>query len=98
MIKRITEDKITITLKRANGLVETLDISAKFKGTDKIGFEYRILPQIISANAKNGTTVLSWTFEAGKVESIISDADKKTMASDAEYADHRRKVLGALNA
>ena len=55
--------KITLTLKRSNGIVETIDITNKIGSCEKSGFENRILPKIIEQNKKVGTEVISWTFD-----------------------------------
>lgn len=99
METRTTKDqKTTVTVKRANGSIETLDITAKIGSCSREGFESRILPMIVAANKKAGTEVTAWTHEDAQTEIIWSDAELKAQAEEKEYLASRAKVLNALNA
>ena len=96
--RTIKTQKTTVTVKRANGSIETLDITAKIGSCSREGFEARILPMIVAANKKVGTEVTAWTHEDAKTEIIWSDAEIKAQSEEKEYLANRAKVLNALNA
>lgn len=96
-IRTIKAEKTTVTVKRANGTVETLDITAKIGSCSREGFEARILPMIVAANKKVGTEVTAWTHEDAQTEVIRSDAEIKAAKEEKEYLAGRAKVLNALN-
>ncbi|NCB47623.1 hypothetical protein EOM81_11475 [bacterium] len=95
--RTIKAQKTTVTVKRANGSVETLDITAKVGSCSKTGFEARILPMIIAANKKVGTEVISWSHEDAQTEMILTDADRKAIAEEKEYIDSRKKIEAVMN-
>lgn len=96
--RTIKAQKTTVTVKRANGTVETLDITAKIGSCSREGFEARILPMIVAANKKVGTEVTAWTHEDAHTEIIWSDAEIKAQAEEKEYLASRAKALNTLNA
>jgi len=96
-IRTIKAQKTTVTVKRADGSVETLDIAAKIGSCSKVGFENIILPKIVAANKAAGTIVTAWTHEDAQTVIIWSDAEIKAAKEEKEYLASRAKVLNALN-
>ena len=80
--------KATVTIKRPNGTVETLDVTAKF-GTMSQTLADKINEQTKAAGRGE---VIGWSYEAPEYQ--MSEKDKAEKAYDTHHAN----VLNALNA
>ena len=80
--------KATVTIKRPNGVIETLDVTAKF-GTMNQTLADKISEQ---TKAAGRGVVIAWSYEAPEYK--MTENDK----ANAEYDKSRAATIKALNA